>query len=165
MLREEVAAGWRLNSLAFGKRRRTDGAPLQFVLDLITLCYTCHTFAQNVLSVCVHKHTSFTATHTHTHTQSHSRQTHVTAKYSTGETLRAQPSFVLEVVLIQGTSSVYWHCTNLWFIWRFWQKHRHIISEYILEVIGGIVNNIRDISLEGSSNTTNVLSSYVPDNF
>jgi hypothetical protein len=159
MLRQEVTAGWTLNSLAVVMRRRTDGAPLQFVLDLITLCYTCHTFVQNVLSVCAQTHKFHCDTHTHT--QSHCRKMHVTAKYSAGETLRAQPPFVLEVVLIQGTSSIYWHCSNLWFIWRFWQKHRHIISEYKLEVITGIVNNI---SLEGSSNTTNVLISYVPDN-
>jgi hypothetical protein len=80
------------------------------------------------------------------HTQSDCKQTHVTAKYNTEETLRAQPPFLFEVVFMQDTSSIYWHCANLWFIWRCWQKHRHIISEYELDVIGGIVNNIRTLA-------------------
>lgn len=137
MLREEVAAGWIMNSPAVVKRRRTDGAPLQFVLDVITLYYTwSHSCTKCAQCVCTNTQISLR------HTQSDCRQTHFTAQYRTEETLRAQPPFPLEVVLIQGTWSIYWHCTNFWFIWRYRQKQRHIISEYKLEVIGGIVNNI-----------------------
>ena len=118
--------------------------------------------------VCAGAHTQTRNSHCDTHNQT--IQTHVTAQFNTGgggglsgDSL--QPSFVFEVVVMQDTSSFYWNCTNLCFVWRCWQMHRHVLNEYKLEVIGGIVNSIRALAWRVPSNTTNVLISYVPVSF